>query len=218
MTINRNNLSRRETLMGIALCGATAATPLVGASIARAMHTDRSAWDAAVIRYKNATVALARDSDAVEAAHRKGLAACPLDDEFFKRYGMGHGWDIERNFRAAHMSLVIERGKGRTLSPEEARQTAADAQSAVDKFEAYQARHAEAFAEYDRRQTRFDELVEEDFAAFTDMIKTPAPDSDALLYKIEALATRLTAWESEDATSIIALRADGRRLLTTGRA
>lgn len=218
MTTNSNNLSRRDALMGIALCGATAATPIVGASVAKAMQTDRSAWSAAVARYRALTGQIVRVGNGLNAAHDAGQAACPRQGEFCSRYNMGFGWGHDRNFKAAQTSLIMERGKGRTLTADEAKRATADALRLVDEFDAYQSEHGAAFAEYDRQQERFDSLADEHGKAFNAVVQLPAPDSEALLYKIAIVAQRLGEWESEDADYLNAIQTDARRFLTHGRA
>ena len=116
------------------------------------------------------------------------------------------------------MSLVLERTKERPLTPEEAKQVTADAQRIVDEFEAYRVRRGEAFAEYDRLEGQLDSLVDERAKAFHALMETPAPDGEALQYKIGLLASQLTEWESEDANTINAINADAARLLGSGSA
>lgn len=216
MTADKHNISRRQTLVGIGLAGATAIVPVAGATIAKAAQGDRSTFDAAVARLRLADAELQQLDAALTSAHDAAEAACPRMDEFFKRYGLGAGWSYDRNYRAAHMSLVIERSKGRHSTPQEAKQISADAYRVVDDFETYCARRDEAFRGYDKLENRFDAVVDERSNARNDLLDTPAPDQAAMLVKIELLAAILDEVSSEDAESIAAVRNDARRLLARG--
>jgi hypothetical protein len=46
----------------------------------------------------------------------------------------------------------------------------------------------------------------------------PAPDNEALIFKVELLSSILDELEEEDATSLGMVVADARRLLSVGRA
>lgn len=213
-----HKLSRRQTLVGIGLAGATAVIPLAGASIAKAAQADRSAWNAAVARLKAVQEQFARIDGNLRALHDAAEAACPRRDEFFRRYGMGCGWSRQRNFRAAQMALVMERAEGgAVLTKPAAERVTAEAYRVVDDFETWCARHDEAFREYDALEERFDAIVDERSRAQEVVIATPAPDDDALLFKIELLSAMMTEAAAEDADRLGAVHADARRLLT-GRA
>lgn len=210
-------ISRRQAMN---IMTAVAAVPAVGFPSAALPFTptDRRAWNAAVARYERATEKVERVGNDNMEAHDAAEAACPRNDEYFSRYNMGRGDSPDRNFRACHMSLVIERTKEGPLTPDEAKQTAVDAQRLVDEFEAYSASRDAAFAGYDQLEDRFDRVVDEQAEARKLLIETPAPDNEALLYKIEMLAAYLTECASEDADRLNAVSADARRLLTVGRA
>lgn len=179
---------------------------------------NRHDWELAVTRYETLTAQMKQMSNANWALHDAAEAACPRNEEFYSRYGMGHGSSRDRNFQAAHFSLVLERAKGRHLTPEEAKQTTEDALRLVDEFDDYSARHDAAFAEYDRAEDQFDALVDKQSEARRVLFDTPAPDNTALLYKIEVLAGFLTEAASEDADSLNAIHADARLILANGRA
>lgn len=218
MASNEHNISRRQTLVGIGLAGATGLVPIAGASIAKAAQPDRSAWNAAVARLKAVQEQFARIDGTLRALHDAAEAACPRRDEFFRRFGMGSGWSRQRNFQAAQMAIVIERTEGgAVLSRAAAEQATADAYRVVDDFETWCARHDEAFREYNAMEERFDAIVDERSRAQEAVLATPAPDSDALLFKIELLSAMMTEAAAEDAHRLDAVHADARRLLT-GRA
>lgn len=217
MAMEQANLSRRQALAGIGLAGAAAAVPV--AALAKAAKSDRRAWNAAVARLGAAEAEYSRTSAQVSAVHDAAEAICPRRDEFFSRYGLGRGWSRERNFRAARMSIVIERTpKGRMLTPEEAEEADADAYRIVDDFETWCARHDEAFRDYDAWEDRLDAVVDERSAAQDALLTTEAPDREALLFKIELLASMLEEAAVEDANRFGAVRTDARRLLVNRRA
>ncbi|MCH8617164.1 hypothetical protein LZ016_13785 [Sphingomonas sp. SM33] len=215
-TENKNTFTRRKALAGLALAPVAVSVPL-SASHAFSVY-DRGAWSTAVANYKAVAAKVERASAALEKLHDIADARCPREDVFFRRYQMGHGWSRKRNFEAALWSLSVERGRGRTLTDAELAKLDADANRVVDDFEAYSARHDAAFAEYDRQEALFDSLVDRRADAFRAVIDTPAPDNEALLYKLELLATLLEGFHSEDAPTLDKIRLDARRLLTTGRA
>lgn len=214
MATNNRNLSRRQTLVGIGLAGATTMVP--GASIAKAAQPDRSAWIAAVAKLKAADAQYESMSAVIEKMYDAAEAACPRQSEFFTRYNLGHGKSYDSNFRAAHRSLVMERVRGRCLTSDEAKQTTADAYRIADDFEAYDARRKEAYRGYDEAEARFDEVVDKRWTAFNELLTTPAPDEQALVFKLERLAAEMTTGDADDAERVEAIRNDARRLL--GRA
>lgn len=91
MTTDKHNISRRQTLVGIGLAGATAIVPVAGATIAKAAQGNRSAFDTAVARLRVADAELQQIDAVLTSAHDAAEAACPRMDEFFKRYGLGAG-------------------------------------------------------------------------------------------------------------------------------
>ena len=80
--------TRRQMLAGMAIAGATAATPFIGASIAKAATADTLAWDAALPRWKAVEQtydAICDRHDAVEEAYGD---ASPRIDRYFDDYGL----------------------------------------------------------------------------------------------------------------------------------
>lgn len=209
---NENNLSRRQALAGIALGGAAAVVPLSGAIAA-----DRSAWNKAVAELRTADAVALGIGDQMSAAHDIADAACPRNEEFFRRYDMGCGFSSTRNFERAHRRIVMERTKsGKILTLAEAKQATADACRVVDDFETWTARHAEVFAEYDRLETQHDAAHDARWNARDALLATPAPDQDALLFKVELLSDIMRECATEDANRIGLISADARRLLARG--
>lgn len=210
-------ISRRQAMNMMTAVAAVPALGMPSGALAFSVG-DREAWNAAVARYEKLNAQVERVGKTVTALFDAAEAECPRRAEFFSRYNMGCGISRERNFSSAHMTLVVERARGRHLTSEEEKQVTADANRIVDEFDTWKSQHDAAFAEYDRRQARFDSLVDEQGAARRAMLGTPAPDGEAMLYKIEVLAAQLLEADSEDADDLAAIRADARRMLTNGRA
>lgn len=214
MATKQHNVSRRQALVGIGT--ALAAAPVAATGIATG-KPDHSAWDAAVAklatvdaRYENMSALMTKMHDAAEAA-------CPRQDECFQRHSLRHGASYDSNFRAAHMSLIIERAKGRDILPaDECKKITADAHCLVDDFEAYHARREEAFRNYHPMEDEFDAVVDKRWQALNDLLTTPAPDEQAVLFKLERLTVEMTSAAVEDAERVEAVRNDARRLF--GRA
>jgi hypothetical protein len=77
---------------------------------------------------------------------------------------------------------------------------------------------ASAHAAYDPAEHRFDELVDEQCDACEALIVVPAPDTAALLAKIDiAIKHEVYEW-TERAEMMAAFQRDAHRLLSTGRA
>lgn len=204
-------VSRRQAIAGIGAVTATAAVPAAAVPLVSAVA--RSHWDAAIARLKTAQAEYERISAHVTAVHDAAEALCPRRDEFFSRYNLGCGLSRERNFRAAHSRIVIERAKGRSLTPEQAKQATADAYRVVDDFENWCTHRNEAFRDYDACEKWLDAAVDERSAAQDALLAADAPDHEALLSKIELLASMLEEADAEDAKRLGAIRKDGRRLL-----
>lgn len=208
------NVSRRQALAGIGIAGAVATTP-----VAFAASPDRSAWNRAIARMEAAEAEERRTGAIMTAAHDAGEKACPRQDHFFRRYNLGVGDSREKNFRAAHMNIVIERttASGRVLTFDEARQATADAYRIVDDFETYCAKSEAAFADYYRAEPIYDAAVARREAAREFVLTLPAPDEAALLRKLELLTVWLDEYDNEDKGRVNAVVSDARRILK-GRA
>jgi hypothetical protein len=218
MSKSQHNLSRRQTLVGVGLAAVAASAPVVGASMAKARQPDRGAWNAAVAAYEAADAEMNRVSDIMGRVHAEAEKACPDEGQFTGRYGMSYTWANDRNYRAAHFAIVIERSQTRLLTDAEAEQASDDAKGLANEFDAYRERRCAAFAPYDRVEDQFDGLVDAQCEARRKLLETPAPDGEALLYKLDLLASFLETADSEDAHSIDLVRNDARRVLTVGRA
>lgn len=217
MATNDTNLSRRETLVGIALCGATAAVPIAGASMANAMQLpDRKAWDHAMADHERAVAASgAYDAEYERIASSHSLAVESVPHVTMPNPNRGRilttaNWHDVSMARSSCRSLrYVEVCAYDGVKENQAFVDAADKRDAV-------------IADIDRRfdwdavNERYDALssaIGDTEMALFDM---PAPDGEALLWKV----TRLykpgeTMWAEgvEDQT-----HADLHRLLSNRRA
>ena len=206
-------MNRREVLTGMALASASVAIP--AAALAHSMaQPNRAAWDGALA--------------ALTAAHK-------ASDDFEARF-----WPIEKAYQAAVKDVphvIVDKG-GRQISTEDqqevnwARSSAgniryveasayADVKANQQLVEAADARDAQITA-IDQRLGRStanshcDTLSEAISAAEEVLLKMPAPDGEALLWKVDRLYPEGEGiWEPGFASQT---HADLRRLLSTGRA
>ena len=192
-------MNRREVLTGMALGGAAVALP--AAAIARsAARPSQAAWDSALARYRIADAtydALIDRSDAAE--HAAGLAQ-PRIDRYFDDYGLGMGMDRDSVVRRLHTYALC-------------RNDAINVQATADEFMAYQQRHDELCQQFKTKELnqRCKEYLPVYERARDDLMRLPAPDTDALLVKMGIAAMSLA---DEHATLALA---DAHRLLA-GRA
>lgn len=185
----------------------------------REPSTDRAAWDRAVAYLR----AVQAEYDLINPQHTAAFGAaeaiCPREGEFYSRYGLGwyeeEATGRERNFYAARTTVVAERSRdlGRALTLDEAKKAAAEARGAVDQFEAHLKRRDEVHAQYDCDgwENRFDAVVDRRWKAQNAVLRTKAPDQEAMLFKLELLAGIMDG--EQDQQRVIAIRDDARRLL-----
>ena len=188
MATNDTNLSRRETLVGIALCGATAAIPVTGASMAKGMQQpDRSAWDRAMANYERAVAA----SDAYDAEYEHIAAAHLSAIEAVPHVTMPNP-DRGRTLTTANRhDVAMARSSCRNLRYVEvcAYDGVKENQAFVDAADKRDA----VIAQIDRRfnwdavNEHYDALSSAIGDTETVLLDMPAPDADALLWKVERL-------------------------------
>jgi hypothetical protein len=217
MATNTNNLSRRETLVGIALCGATAATPIAGATIAIAtQQPDRKAWDRAMVNYERAVAA----SDAYDAEYEHIAAAHLSAVEAVPHVTMPSVARGRTVTTADRHDVLMARSSCRSLRYVEA--CAYDDLKADQAFVDAADKRDAVIAGIDRRfdwdavNERYDALSSAIGDTETVLLAMPAPDGEALLWKVNRLYTPGEAgWAEgvEDQT-----HADLHRLLSTGGA
>jgi hypothetical protein len=190
-----------------------------GSITAPAAREVRVAWDRAIDDLRGVEEEYARVNPQHTAAFEAAEADCPRESEFFSRYNLGcyedEGKGRVRNFRAARIALVTERCRelGRLLTDTEAQEAAAEAERVVSEFDAWAKRRDEAHERHqcDMWETRFDALVDKRWAAQQAVINAEAPDLNAMLVKLELLASVMDG--EVDQARVAAIRDDARRLL-----
>lgn len=198
-------MNRREMLTGIAVAGAAAATPFIGASVAKAATADTRAWDMVYPEWEAVRQkfdALVNRFDAAEEAYGD---ASPRVDRYFNDYGFNMGMERGHMEGALAMYNTRMRVAGRPK---------VNVQQVADEFDAYRRRDADR-----RKHFRVNEYWDAVtayrptfFEARDRIMDVPAPTIAALLIKIEIAAISL------DDDHAGAMLADARRLLSHGRA
>ena len=192
--------TRRQMLAGMAIAGATASTPFIGASIAKSATADTLAWDAALPRWKAVEQtydAICDRHDAVEEAYGD---ASPRIDRYFDDYGLNTS--MERGHVEGALTIYNTRMRLNGAAK-------VDVAKVADEFDAYQKRDADL-----RKHYRVDEYWDAVtayrptfFRARDRIMEVPAPHVAALLVKIEIASISL------DNNHADAMLADARRLL-----
>jgi hypothetical protein len=189
----------------MAVATAAAAVPVATKPLANA--SDRGRWDAALAHYRRIDAEYDRICDAADAAGEAVAAAHPREDRFFDEYDLGMGMSRDRAVHSASYSIFRRELRDRPLP--DAAAARAEAQRVADEFMAYQAEH--------QRLQRLHHLPELEkqvkayrpryWGARDALMRVPAPDTDALLVKMEIAAMSL---DDEHAESALA---DAKRLL-----
>lgn len=194
-------INRREALAGLTLTAAagTVAAPALPSSIGR------REWDVAMAALKEAerkSAALEGRVDAINAAYRKELSAIPQ---------VASEWDI-RHARGAYRQVSYLEDLG-------------------DNYDRYRGYHALIQADGARKakvaaldqrlgwtaiNDRYEAISEEICAAQAVLLAMPAPDGEALMWKVQQLYTPGDGiWEADYEQQT---HADLRRFLLNGRA
>ena len=216
MATNEPHTTRRQALAGLAITAALGTIPVT--ALAKSTP-NRAAWNTATARVRATSGAVKRIWDHCSAAHGEANAACPRREEFFSRYNLGWRSSRESNFKSTQFAILMEHCHGKqSATDEDARQVIAETNRVLDDFEAYCAKHDEAFGGYEEHQERFDAAVDAMDDARHALLIMPAPDPAALLEKIELLALIMDEAGVEDAERMAAVRTDARRLLKQKRA
>jgi hypothetical protein len=224
-------LSRRAALTGFALASAAGIAPSALASLPTETSADRTEWNAKVRTY--------------ETLKAQGLAHSPVWDAAFARYEaarpdmaavidwtcLGISYVAHRDHTARVMDVEQEwqkylAGEGKWWwggkDPEACKVRQRKALDSVLEFrrleaEAYTNTGAEA------ADDRTEALADAESEAWNTLLLTPAPDQQALLYKLDLLFCEDRGGNDDYSDSwsmklIDAVMADARRLLTQGRA
>jgi hypothetical protein len=206
-------VNRREVLTGMALTGAAVAIPTAAMSTAR---PDRRAWDRAFAALQAAQKA-SDDFDAqfwrIEEAFKAEADKVPhvtIESGGYGRPLTTADQDVVR--RARHGSASLRYVEICAYADVKAEQQLADAADARDaQIKAIDDRLGRSTA-----NDHYDKLSEAICDAESVLLKMPAPDGEALLWKVNRLyAPGEGIWEPDYEAQT---QADLRRLLSTGRA
>lgn len=210
-----NKLSRRQALVGIGLAGAAVAVPLSGAI---ASGVDRSAWDAAVAELARAQAAADAFTTKVER----------INDAFDRLKSKvphvevpnPYGPPSSKTSTANHHHVQWARGSARDVRylEECAYETHRSEMALVDAANAREAKIARIDARlgYSASNDHHDALCEAICDAEQRLLNIPAPDGDALLWKINKLYQPGSGmWASGFEEQTVA---DLHRFLSSGRA
>ena len=206
-------LSRRSAMQLISSAAAVPALAYATPLTAHATQTDRLEWHNAYARFKAVNAEydqrIAAEEAAIELVHRD----CPREAKFFDEYKLGIGMkrdDAEWHARYAVVSR--KRYGGTTLSKRQADAVRAEADRIVDEFMAYQARYEEAEKRHnvDALKRECEDYRDTYNNARDELMAIPAPDTEALLIKMEMMS-----WSSKYEEGTLE---DARRLLGDRRA
>ncbi len=226
-----NELTRRAALA--ALAGAPVSMMVLGIPAAARASEDRTAWDRAFTIYQRAKAAADADSAAFDPLEEAYRASYPsMDSIDFRQLSVFNGFGHDRLHIAYKMDveqewqefLARENKTWWALDPEQNRKTKERRRAALDSVLEFRRKVEEHGRDtsYTQAAERNDRLDEARYNAKWELIRTPAPDGEALLWKLETLFGpdashdgSVTPWSEE---AIAPVMADARRLLSHGRA
>lgn len=212
-------MNRRQALIGMTAIATLGATPVAGAMLINNRQSDRRAWDSAFAhmeRTKHIADALGEKWDRLAEARE---AAMPSSDHidfrefaFTPKLEVLHSYDLDRHERH---QLADEGKTWWAKDPEAFRAKVRAACDAVRQWrcdkEALDGR-----LDFTRVSQQQEDASEAYSAALDVLVELPAPDAEALLWKIRYLFTSTdTAWVEEYTAQF---HRDAERLLSTGRA
>lgn len=176
-------------------------------------------WAEAFHNYQREVEAYASNSAEYDAACRAVDQECPDREDEFIAYGLN--WPMDRDTALEVVDRFIERrdhsDKNGELADEVIDRDAEEAGAIVEDYFDYRAKRHAAFERlYKPAEKKHDKAVERRWTATNKLLDTPAPDADALLFKLDLLASIMGEHEVEDAPHVASIREDARRLL--GRA
>lgn len=203
---------------------AVAAVPVVALapSSAAADPIDRSAWQTALREYERVKAAHQVVSGEHGVANAAYEAECGEPDPAFQTYRVGRSSKAEPLNRSADIRRVgneieLHDYAGRTdLSADDFAAIARKAALLVDQYDEYlqrrEAIEARVIGDINERwEAALDKLV----TAQNKLLDTPAPDTEAMLYKLEVLSADMLQSEADFHEDVVTLREDARRLFAS---
>jgi hypothetical protein len=224
------HLSRRAALTGLALAGGAALAPIAAGALATTPTADRSAWDAKARAYEKAKAEGLAHDPIWTAAHERYTAGRPDKADVIDWNTLGVSYVAHGDHTARVMDVEKEwqkylTGEGKWWwggeSPEACK---AKMRGALDTVLEFRRLEAEAYAHSgaEAADETTEALADVENEAWNTLLLTPAPDGDALLYKLHLLfgeeGPDRDYSDSWNMKLIDAVMADARRILATGRA
>jgi hypothetical protein len=219
-------------LTGIALAGGTALLPIAAESLANTTTEDRSEWVARLRAYETAKAERIAHDPVWDAAYARYKPARPNMDAVIDWKQLGISYRAHRDHTARVMDVEHEwqkylAGEGKWWwggkDPEacKARQRAG-----LDTILRFRRLEAEAYANSgaEAADEKSGALSETESDTWATLLRTPAPDGAALLYKLDLLFADDDRRENDEHCDawnynlIDPVMADARRLLAQGRA
>ena len=218
MATSEHTLSRRQALAGLSVLGAVA-IPTVASTKTTIARPDRRAWDSAMAHLKRCEAAFNRSDEGYDAFLQAYERARPSKDIIdWREFSC-----MDRDYVARVMSIdEYERerlaSEGRlwwAKNPEACRARIRAAFDSVREFRRLEMEAGErtGYRAYDEKH---EAISDRHYNALTALVEMPAPDSEALLWKINHLFTEANVDWSEEYTA--QFFTDARRLLSNGRA
>ncbi|HEX8579921.1 MAG TPA: hypothetical protein VF655_10050 [Allosphingosinicella sp.] len=219
------DLSRRAALTGIALAGGVALAPVAIASLPKP-GADRSAWNAAQAERRAALAASEQADKAFDAAFERYEAKRPsMDMIHWREFSFEDRDHVARTIDVEKRWAFYLKGEGKWWWSNEREKTIARVRAAYDSVLEWRRLDKEANdaagydAASDALDASFDRIADADAA----LLQMPAPDAEALLWKLEMLNELSGPNEDQSsagwsAKTVNAVMADARRILSQGRA
>ncbi|MCA1653668.1 MAG: hypothetical protein ABR588_05915 [Sphingomicrobium sp.] len=211
-------MNRREVLAGIGIAGAVAVVPLSGA-LAATGGIDRAEWDAAMASLKQCEQAFNVSNEKADGYAQAYEEARPkLEMIDFREFPFTDRNEVARTYDIDHHERQRLAGEGTTWWAKDPEATRAKIKAACEsvrefrRLEADAAEHTGYKAFFEQHEALLGRLCE----AQTVLVEMPAPDAEALLWKINHL------FQQEDVTwtpeYTAQFHSDAARLLSNGRA
>jgi hypothetical protein len=179
---------------------------------------EQLSWDDALGAYE-------REKSAYDGVAAEYHAACADYDAAvadrsaeFAEYGLTRlaaTYSRDHAMLRAEISIVMRDYKGRSerLTPEELGSVRAKAASVADAFLEWTATWSAERLKLDPAEKDHDAACDKLWNVRKMLLGTPAPDTQALLFKLDVLASLMAECDSEDAEPVALIRDDTRRLL-----
>lgn len=172
-------------------------------------------WRIVVAEYESEKAAYARVCSDYEAACRRHEQARPKEPELLTVYKVTDtGLGRDRLIVVAGLAITLIDYTARTdLTADERAEITEKATRLADEFLAWSAELNEAWERFRPAEEAHDAAVSKLMKARDKLIATPAPDYEAMLFKLDSLVPEMVDALADDAERVTAIRDDARRLL-----